>query len=263
MIGRNAIVGSVFAMLAVAFPIVDAASQDVRHVLAPTGTLRVGVYPGSPTSEIRDVSGGRHGLAVELGNELGRRLGVPVEIVEYQRAAEVVDAIAAGLADMTVTNASAARAERVAFTEPVMTIELGFLVPAKSNLSTISELDQPARRVGVTQGGTSEKTLRAVLPKADLVPVASMAAALQLLGTGGLDAYATNKSVLFQMSDDVPGSRVLAERWGVEHLAIALPKGRDAASSFLAAFVAEARTSGFIDGAAARAGLRGRAAAGQ
>ena len=260
MVVRNAFVGSLIALLAVALPVGDALSEDVQHILAPTGTLRVGVYPGSPTSEVRDASGERRGLAVELGNELGRRLGVPVAIVEYRRAAEVVDGIAAGLADVAVTNASSARAERVAFTEPVMTLQLGFLVPAGSNVSAISELDRPTRRVGVTQGGTSEKTLHAVLPQAAFVPVASMASALQLLGAGGLDAYATNKSVLFELSDELPGSRVLAERWGLEHLAIAFPKGRDAASSFLAAFVAEARAAGFIDGAATRAGLRGQAA---
>jgi polar amino acid transport system substrate-binding protein len=103
----------------------DDLSDDVRHSLAPTGTLRVGVYPGSPTSEVRDASGHVHGVAVELGEELGRRLGVPARLVEYPRVAAVVDGIVGGEVDVTVTNASPARAERVAFTDPVLGLELG------------------------------------------------------------------------------------------------------------------------------------------
>lgn len=48
------------------------AANDPQAVLAPTGTLRIGVYPGSPTSEIRNRSGELHGVTVEVGEELGR-----------------------------------------------------------------------------------------------------------------------------------------------------------------------------------------------
>ena len=44
-----------------------------------------------------------------------------------------------------------------------------------------------------------------------------------------LDLFATNKPTLFQMSDQMPGARVLDGRWGVEHIAIAIPRGRKAA----------------------------------
>jgi polar amino acid transport system substrate-binding protein len=46
--------------------------------LAPTGHLRVGVYPGSPTSMVVDpVTEESHGLAHDLGQEFARRLNVP------------------------------------------------------------------------------------------------------------------------------------------------------------------------------------------
>jgi polar amino acid transport system substrate-binding protein len=54
-------------------PAVDPA---VARVLAPTGTLRVGVYPGSPTSlVVNPKTGERAGVAMELGQALGNRLG--------------------------------------------------------------------------------------------------------------------------------------------------------------------------------------------
>jgi polar amino acid transport system substrate-binding protein len=235
------------------------AADDLQRVLAPTGTLRIGVYPGSPTSEIRDSSGKVHGVTVDVGEELGRRLGVPTALVEYPRAAEVVDGIVAGQVDMTVTNATPMRAEKVAFTSPLLALELGFLVPSRSMVENVSDLDNPEHRVGVTQGGTSERTIRAVLKHAVIVPVATLKAASEMLRGGSLDAYATNKSVLFELSDNLPGSRVLADRWGLEHLAIGYPKGREAAATFLERFRDDIRGSGFLATTVEAAGLRGQA----
>ena len=74
----------------------DAQIERAQKALAPGGKLRVGVYPGSPTSMLRDaVSGETRGVTYELGADLARRLGVPVEYVEYPRVAEVVSASAA------------------------------------------------------------------------------------------------------------------------------------------------------------------------
>jgi len=58
----------------------------------------------------------------------------------------------------------------------------------------------------------------------------------------------------------VPGARVLEGRWGVEQLAIAVPKGRgDAAAAYLRGFAQAVRDEGLVQSASARAGLRGAA----
>ena len=66
--------------------------------------------------------------------------------------------------------------------------------------------------------------------------------------------YATNKANLFEMSDALPGSRVLDGRWGLEHLAIAIPKGRDAGLAYMGAFAETAKSEGLVAHAAARGG---------
>jgi ABC-type amino acid transport substrate-binding protein len=72
-----------------------------RQALAPSGKLRVGVYPGSPYSMIRDpVSGEMKGIAVELGKAFATRLGVPYEQVDFGRPAEIYEALKAGQVDM-------------------------------------------------------------------------------------------------------------------------------------------------------------------
>jgi polar amino acid transport system substrate-binding protein len=55
-----------------------AAPAAARAALAPTGTLRVAVYPGSPTSLVEQAPPERmRGVTVDLGRHLATRLGVP------------------------------------------------------------------------------------------------------------------------------------------------------------------------------------------
>jgi len=244
----------VIALLVAACAAMDAAPPAARQALAPTGTLRIGVYVDSPISLTRDK---KSGLAFESGREVAKRLGVPFEVIEFPRVAEVLAAVKAEKVDITVTNATAVRAKDVDFTSPLLLLELGYLVPAGSPVTSIADADRPGIRIGITQGSTTSTVLPGRLKNAALVPAPSIKRAIEMLTNREVDAFATNKGNLFEMSDLVPGSRVLDGNWGVEHLAIAVPKGRDAAKPWLESFVDDARRSGFVSGVVQRAALRG------
>lgn len=236
-------------------------APEVRSALAPTGTLRIAVYPGSPTSLVLGPGPQEmRGLTVEVGRELARRLGVPAEVIVFERVPQIVDALKDGGADFTITNASPARAKEIDFTPPVVLLETGYLVPAHSRIGMLADVDRPGVRVGVSQGSTSQGALTRDLKQATVVAAASVVAAAEMLRKGELDAFASNKGILFDMSDRVPGSRVLDGRWGLEQLAVGVPKGREAAAAWLKAFVADPATQALVQQAAQRAGLRGLAA---
>jgi len=235
-----------------------ALAQDAREVLAPKGKLRVGAYLGSPLSMVRESKTGEiHGLSIDLGKELAKRLDVPFEQVSYQRIADVLAGMKAGDVDFTVSNATPARAVDVNFSQTLISLELGYLVPADSPITTISDVDKPGIRVGVTQGSTSQGTIPKILPRATVVPVQNLKGAMEMFERRELDLFATNKPTLFEMSDQMPGARVLDGRWGVEHIAVATAKGREAATEYIRRFVDEAQTSGLLSQAVQRAGLRG------
>jgi polar amino acid transport system substrate-binding protein len=235
-----------------------AQAQEAREILAPTGKLRVGVYPGSPTSMVRNNNTGEvHGLSFDLGNELAKRLDVPFELATYQRIADVLEGMKAGDVDFTVSNATPARAANVTFSQTLLTIELGYLVPAASPIAAVADVERPGIRVGVTQGSTSQGTIPKMLPNATVVPAQNPKRAIEMLERGEIDAYATNKPTLFEMSDQMQGARVLEGRWGEEHLALAVPKGREAALDYIRRYVEEAQQSGLLAEAVERAGLRG------
>ena len=237
------------------------ASPAVRAALAPTGSLRIAVYAGSPTSLVRRPgSDEASGMSVDIGRELAVRLGVPARIVEFERVEQVIDALRNAQADMTITNASAARATLVDFTEPLVALELGYLVLPGSPVTAIDDVDRTGVRIGVSQGSSSQAALTQAYRAASVVPAPSLKAAAEMLGDGRIDAFATNKGVLFQMADGLPGARVLDGRWGAESLAIAVPKARDAGKAWLESFAVSVRQQGLVERAAQRAGLRGLAA---
>jgi polar amino acid transport system substrate-binding protein len=233
-------------------------AADEKDVLAPTGHLRVGVYAGSPTSLVTDPNTKQaHGVTYDLGKEFAARLNVPVEYLQFQRIADVIDAIKDGKVDFTVTNATPARANDVSFSQILLAIELGYLVPANSSITGADQIDGPGIRIGVTKGGTSERVLSAKFKNAKILPAASVTEAVNSIRNGDLDVYATNKAILFQMSEALPGARILEGNWGREHMAIAIPKGRDAAKGLIDNFVREVQSSGRLEQIEATAGLKG------
>ena len=78
-----------------------------------------------------------------------------------------------------------------------------------------------------------------------------------ILLKNSVGARATNKAILFELSDDLPGSRVLPDSVGVELWAMAVPKGRQAALPYVNSFLQEVRQNGELDRAMERSGLRG------
>jgi molybdate transport system substrate-binding protein len=253
---------AILGLLLAACAAMQAAPPETRQALAPSGKLRIGVYVDSPISINRNAATGEAtGLAFETGRELAKRLGVAFDVIEFPRAAEVIEALKAGKVDMTVTNATAVRAKEIDFSDPLVLLELGYLVPGGSAISSAAGIDRAGVRIGVTQGSTSSTTLPRLLKNATVVPAPSIKSAIEMLTQRQVDAFATNKANLFEISDGVAGSRVLEGNWGIERLAVAIPKGREQAMPWLQKFVADIKSEGLVARVIERAGLRGTAKA--
>src|SRR5213594_1942907 len=59
--------------------------------LARTSKLRVGINFGNTLLTTRDENGAPGGIAVDLAQELARRVGVPMELVSYDTAGQMAD----------------------------------------------------------------------------------------------------------------------------------------------------------------------------
>ena len=230
---------------------------DAQKILAPTGKLRAALYPGTPTSILDPKESEPRGVGYELGKELARQLGVPYEPVVYPKNADVQAAMTAGNADVAFTNASPARQKLMDFGPPFLAIELGYLVPAGSPITSVADIDKKGHRIGVAVGSTSQSTLSRDFKNAEVVPATTNKDGAELVAAGKLDAFATNKATLFELVERVPGLKMLPDRWGEERHAIAIPKGREQGLPIIKAFTEEAIAQGLVKAAMDRAGLKG------
>ena len=236
----------------------DPPGPEIRQALAPTGKLRVALIFGAPANAIRDpASGEMKCVGYDLGSELARRLGVPFEAVLYPSVGALFDDAKRGAWDATFNGVTSERQEYVDYTPPHLEIEFGYLVPGGSSLSTAADVDRPGVRIVVPEKGALDSLLSRELRNAALIRVAGLSGALQVLKSGGADAFGANKANLYQMMNQLPGSRVLDGRPGSETQALLIPKGAHAGLAYARTFIEDARAAGLVQAAIDRAGLRG------
>ena len=231
--------------------------QDLLDSLAPTGKLRASLYLGGPTNVIvHPTTGEMKGVGYEIGKELARRLGIPYEPVIYKTPKLLVDDIESDNWDVAFIARSSSREKIMKFSETYLSLEQGFLVPTDSSIKTMEEVDRPGIRVGVPAGGSVIPRVAGVLSDEKLVEV-GMPRAAALMRSGAVDVFSANKGNLYQISDQLPGSRVLDGYFSVDEFALGIPTGRKIKMSLLNEFIEEIKSQGLIEAASKRAGVRG------
>ena len=233
-------------------------TPEARQALAPTGKLRVGLQLGNPLNVIRDsASGEMKGVAFDLGKELAQRMGVPFEPVLYPSVGALLDAGKSGAWDVAFVGFSPARAKDWDFTSLHLEIEFGYLTPSGSSISTMADVDRPGIRVAVQEKSGPDAFFTRTLKNAVLVRGSSNPDALEALKSGKAEVMASIKPILFEMSNQLPGSRVLDGRPGIDPHAMAMPKGRDLGVAYARQFIEDAKSEGLVKAAIERAGIRG------
>ena len=236
----------------------DDTPPAVRADLAPTGKLRAGINYGNFILTTKDrATGESRGAAVDLMNEIGRRLGVPVEIVAYDSVAVMGDAAPSGAWDIAFLGSDPLREALMGFTPAYLEIDATYLVPGVSPFRTAAEVDREGVRVAAPARANYELYLRRNLSRAQLVSTPNAAAAFDLLATGKVEALAGLTQGLLGLAQKLPGSRLVEGRFMGVQQSIAVPKGRDAGLAFLRRVVEDAKTSGLVARAIEKAGARG------
>ena len=230
----------------------------VRNDLAPTGKVRAGINYGNFILAQKDkATGESRGVAVDLASELGRRLGVPVEIVAYDSVAVMGDDAPTGKWDIAFLGSDPAREKIMSFTAAYIELDATYLVPGASPLKNASEVDRAGLRITAPARANYELYLQRNLKHAKLLSVANNDAALELMTTGKADALAGLTQGLANMSAKFPGSRIVEGRFMAVQQSIAVPKGREAGLSYLRSVVEDAKGSGLVARAVEKTGAKG------
>ena len=223
--------------------------------LAPTGKLRAAINFGNPVLAQKDpATGEARGVSVDLARELGRRLGVPVELVTFDAAGKVFDALKTGAWDIAFLAIDPARAVEIVFTAPYVVIEGTYLVPADSPLRTIEDVDRDGVRVAVGNKSAYDLYLTRTMKRAQLVRVPTSPEAIDVFLKDKLEAAAGVKQPLVQFAKTHPNVRVMDGRFMAIEQAMGTPKGREDGARYLRQFVEEMKASGFVAGGLERSG---------
>jgi polar amino acid transport system substrate-binding protein len=229
--------------------------RSAASELAPQGRLRAAINYGNPVLAQQDPATGEpRGVSVDLARALGRRLGVPVDLVTFDAAGKVVAALAAGGWDLAFLAIDPVRAAEIAFTPPYVVIEGTYLVRADSAFTAVADLDRAGVRLAVGKGAAYDLFLTRALQYAQIVRADTSAAAIQLFLEQGLDAAAGVRQPLAQAARQHAGLRVLDGRFTAIEQAMGIPRARAAGLKFLQAFIEEMKASGFVAEALQRSG---------
>jgi polar amino acid transport system substrate-binding protein len=226
--------------------------------LAPTGKLRAAINFGNPILATREATTGEaRGVSVDLSRQLATRLGVPVELVLYAAAGKVVEGLASNAWDVAFVAIDPARAVDMEFSAPYVMIEGAYLVPQGSPIESNAEVDREGVRVVVGAGSAYDLYLLRELRKAQLVRAPTSPAVVDMMVEQKFEVAAGVKQQLQADAKRVPGVRLLDGRFMVINQAMVTPKGRQAGLRYLAGFVEDMKTSGFIAAALAKHGITG------
>jgi len=226
--------------------------------LAPTGKLRAAINFGNPVLAGKDeTTGEAGGLSVDLARELARRLGVAVELVPYDAAGKVVDALKSHAWDICFLAIDPVRGAHISFTAPYAVIEGVYAVADDSPIRSNAEIDRAGTRVGVIVGSAYDLFLSRELKHATIVRAATAGAVMELWVEGKLDVVAGVKPQLEAEARRVPGLRLLPGRFMAINQAMGTPRGREAGAKYLYDFIDEMKVSGFVAETFARNGIDG------
>ena len=224
--------------------------------LVRAGKIRVGLFP---PQYVRDpVTGEPGGVLVEIVRALGARIGVEVVVVERPTPSQAVDCLNGGACDIASLGFDQSRVAQVGgFSPPLLQVEYTYLVPARSSIRSVVDVDRPSVRIAVVRDHASTLTLRRMLRHAEQRDAETAEAAFDLLRSGDADAWASVRPALLDYSSRLPGSRVLADSYGANLPALVVAKGKAARLAYVSEFVEEAKASGLLQRAIERAGQAG------
>lgn len=241
------ICGAIVAFFAIAK---DArANDDAIRQLAPSGIVRVAIAVGPAPSAlyaVKDAGGTARGVAVDLGTALARKIGKPVQFVEYLASGAITNDADKGVWDVTFMPVDAERAKRVSFGAAYHVLNSTYLVTDKAPVKTIADTNKPDVRIAIVDGTATSRAAMAASRNATFVVIGGVDEGVTLLKDGKADAIALSRESLSGLVDKLPGSRILDGGFLNSYTAAAVPNGKPEALTYLTAFVEEMKASGAV-----------------
>ena len=221
--------------------------EAARASLAPNGKLRAGInYSNFLIVQRNAATGALSGIAPDLAHEVGRRLGVSVELVAYESPSRMGDDAPNDRWDIAFLGAEPQRAAIIAFTAAYLEIPSSYLVQPGSTIRSVAEVDREGVRIAVAARAAYDLWLERNIQHAKLERAQGIEASADHFINAKCDALAGLKPALLTAQARVPGSRVLEGQFTAVQQAIGTPRARTEGAAWLATFAEDVKRSGLV-----------------
>ncbi len=216
-------------------------------LMAASAELRVGANIGNVPWEFQDASGDDVGFEIDLVDEIGKRLGVPVSIVNIPFA-ELFAAVQSGQIDAAVSSITITgkRLQSVGFAQPYYDSDQALVVMASSGLKGLTNL--AGKTVGVDTGSTGDiwtTQHQAELKIAAIQRYEGLSPAMLDLAAGRIDGYISDIPALQYYVKDKPAYNVVERIPTGEHYSIMFAKNAALADK-VNAVITQLKQEGFL-----------------
>jgi polar amino acid transport system substrate-binding protein len=224
------------------------------------GKIRVGLHlpqfiKDPATGEIR--GNGTGAVIVQVAQALADRLGVGLELVGHPSPPALVDCLKAQACDAGFLGYVPNRTAEVGFTAPYILVPFTYMVAPGSSIRSIADADTAGVRIAAVRAHASTLALSRILKHAEMVAVEIPDDAFELMRTGHADAWASPRPPLLEYVSQLPGARVLDDRYGANLQSMVVPMSQAGRLDYISAFLESAKASGLLQRAIERAGERG------
>ena len=236
-------------------------NSPILSSFAPTGTLRVGINLGNPILANEEPNTKRlYGVTIDIANEIGKRIALPVELIPFKTAGATVDAVKSGEIDLVFVAIDPVRGADISYTPAYIQIEGAYMVKADSTINNNDEVDIVGNEIVVGKGSAYDLYLSREIKHATLLRAASSQAVVDDFMSGQGNVAAGVKQQLENDAKRYDGLRMLPGRFMVINQAIGIPKARthyESTTAYLSNIITELKQSDFIADAMKRHNIQG------
>jgi polar amino acid transport system substrate-binding protein len=216
------------------------------------GKIRIGLFSSQFSKD--PASGELRGVRPDMARALAARIGVQAVLLERASPLQVIECLKFAACDVVFLPKDARAGDIGDFSFPFLQSEFTFLVPAGSAIHRAADADTAGIRIAAVRGHASTASLTGVIKQAEVVLAANESAAFELVRTNEVHALASTRQFLSKASNELPGSKVLPDRYGAQLNRVVVLKGKADWLAYINEFVEETKASGFVRDAIEREG---------
>ena len=230
----------------------------VLHDLAPNGVMRVAFNYNNRNNAARDpITGALSGPGIDMSCKLAQGTHAQFVAIAYLGVPPLLAGLANGDWDAAFAFDQTLEPPGITAAIPHIGVDNTYLVRGDAPFQKVADVDAPGVRISVAQGSSPDIYLSRTLRYATLVRTQATPQALDLLGTGQVDAFAGGRGPQVIAFIACCGGRLLPDNFLIANLAMVVPDtavGHSGAGlQYINEFVDWAKTSGLVQLAIDRA----------